>query len=502
MPIRHRGWPIVTQTHGIVNGVIIPDRGLPQMQQRSIGHTVRSGHETLQQRQRTHQVTRFRASVSSTRYRFGASIRSRFFGIAATFSGVVIVLAGCSNDSSTPEDRRFANDPTVEQTGSSETPTAPSAPTSESEPTGPIASPSSILRSRGAPDIVYLLHDNTITSVSIETRQSTIASWSATDSQSIVTIDDAPDGSQVAALVVPAEGGASVVIYDAAGTVVTQIDDLIDLTAMRATPVSDGTGGVQTPNFSFTLGWSSLGDQILLGSSDGQLLTIPVAGGDPIRYDDVASRVGMQNARWSPDGRSIGALIRDASDVGRIVVLTPEGSTLSATEVVGRENLPVGFSVEQFSWNVDGTSLFYVVADRTEGEALGGQLFELLLEQNMPVLITTSGRGGPSGTIASFTPSPDGRSIAVVIAISDDQSFDFHSLIVKSLRNGSTYDVPIGSLNAVPTIWWASDGLLWEQPTDAGPMFTLSQQDERQEPLNGGPREGTPVPQATPEPLG
>ncbi|MEJ7837864.1 MAG: hypothetical protein WKF81_03565 [Thermomicrobiales bacterium] len=376
--------------------------------------------------------------------------------------------------------------------------------TEDAEPTvaGPIASPSSVLRSRGAPDSLYSLTDNVITSVVIAEHQTSITEWSAQSGVEIAAIDGAPDGSRVAAILIPDVGDASMVIYDAAGAEQTRFDNLIAMDTLRATPVSDGTGGVTGASVHVTVAWASLGDQILVSSSDGQLVSVPSDGGDPIVYTPSSPLDGLQDARWSPDGSRIGAFLRNAAGLGRIEVLTPDGATVSRSESVGRENLPVGFSVEQFNWSVDGSSLFYVVADRTEGNPLGGQLYELILAKNSPILIATSGRGGPSGTIESFVLSPDGRSIAIVIAVIDADTVTFHSLLVKSLRNGSTYDVLIGSQSSVPEIWWAADGLVWNRDTADGSEFTIEMPGDIREPLINGARQGTPVPQATPAPLG
>lgn len=447
-------------------------------------------------------MTRFRRSDTARRIH---SIAARRYRVASTIVAVTcatVVLTACSNGSTTPDDRRFANDPTVEQTQSPESPVVEVTEEAEATEVGPIASPSSVLRSRGAPDTLYSLSDNVITSVAIGVESTSITDWSAEGGVEIAAIDDAPDGSRVAAMLIPDAGDASLVIYDAAGAEQTRFDNLIEMDTMRATPVSDGTGGVAGSSIHLTVAWASLGDQILVSSSDGQLVSVPTGGGEPVVFTVSTPLDGLQDARWSPDGSRIGAFLRNSDGLGRIEVLTPDGSSLSRTESVGRENLPVGFSVEQFSWSVDGSSLFYVVADRTDGNPLGGQLYELILAENSPILIATSGRGGPSGTIESFVLSPDGRSIAIVIAVIDVDTVTFHSLLVKSLRNGSTYDVPIGSQSSVPEVWWAADGLVWNRDTAEGSEFTIEMPGDIREPLTNGARPGTPVPQATPAPLG
>jgi hypothetical protein len=241
-----------------------------------------------------------------------------------------------------------------------------------------------------------------------------------------------------------------------------------------------------------------MGDQILAGASDGQLKSVPAAGGDPVTFEPDSPLDGLESAKWRPDGRSIGALVRNQSGIGELLTLAIDGVTLKSTVTVGTENLPRQNSVELFNWSVDGSSLFYLVTDRSSGDSTGGQLFELNLAENTPKLIATAGRGGPSGGIASFVPSPDGRSIAVTIAVRDGRTWSFHSLIVKSLRDGGSYDVPSGGLDDIPEVWWTSEGLAWNDVTRQSTEFVLAHPDGTEETITPDSLNGTPVPQATP----
>jgi WD40 repeat protein len=409
----------------------------------------------------------------------------------------ILTIVACDNDSSTPEDRRFATDPTEEGIVATEAPTQPPQPTAEAP--RPTASPAAILKTRGAPDTIYSLRDDTITAVTVVDEQTTIASWAPPENQEFAAIDDAPDGSQVAALVTTADNTAILVIYDSAGSTVVTVENILDLSGLSATPVSDGTGGALQTEMQLSISWSPLGDQILVSASDGQLRSVAASGGEPVSYEPDASLNGLESAKWSPEGNVIGALVRDASGIGKVYSLAIDGARLKVSELVTAESIPNANSIELFAWNVDGSSIFYVAANRQGNEAVGGQLFNRNLGDDSAALVATSGRGGPSGSIQSFVQSPDGRSVAVVIAVRDGRNWTFHSLLVKSLRSGTTYDVPVSGVNDVPGVWWVSDGLVWDIAGDPDDFFVLSKPDGSEIELTPGGAQGTPEIDATPE---
>jgi WD40 repeat protein len=410
----------------------------------------------------------------------------------------ILTVVACDNDSSTPEDRRFATDPTEEGVVATEAPTeTPAPPTAEAAK--PTASPAAILKSRGAPDTIYSLRDDTITAVTVVDGQTGITAWDAPEDQGFAAIDDAPDGSQLAALVTTADNTANLVIYDSAGSAVATVENILDLSGLSATPVSDGTGGALQAEMQLSISWSPLGDQILVSASDGQLRSVAASGGEPVSYEPDASLNGLESAKWSPEGNVIGALVRDASGIGKVYSLAVDGAKLKVSELVSAESIPNANSIELFAWSVDGSSIFYVAANRQGNEAVGGQLFNRSLGDDSATLVTTSGRGGPSGSIQSFVPSPDGRSVAVVIAVRDGRTWTFHSLLVKSLRSETTYDVPVSGVNEVPGVWWVSDGLVWNIAADPEDIFVLSKPDGSETELIPGDAQGTPKDDATPE---
>lgn len=453
-------------------------------------------------------MIRIRQPASRTFPRKGVNVSSKVgrFRLSSWLVACVValLLASCSNDSSTPDDRRFANDPADEETQATQTPTGTAVPT-VAQDTTPIASPASILKTRGSPETIYQLDEDGITSVTVADGTTTETTWAPGDGQRFAAIDDAPDGSRVAALVLPAnnsEGGANLVVFDSVGAVSLSITGILNLSSMFATPISDGTGGAMTQRPEVFVSWSPLNDQILVGSSDGQLRSVPTDGGEPIAYEPDVSLSGLEVAKWSPDGSVIGALVRDEAGLGRVLALSVDGASLASEVLIDSEDTENANSIEQFAWSADGSSILYVTASRENRDPVGGQLFNLDLDSGSSTLVATAGRGGPSAAIASFAPSPDGRLVAYVIAVRDGDRWIFHSLIVKSLRDGSSYDVPVGGINDIPDTWWVSEGLVWDRATSQDAAFVLVRPDGNEQELVPTATEGTAVTAATPEPAG
>jgi hypothetical protein len=417
---------------------------------------------------------------------------------------VALLLVSCNNDSGTPDDRHFANDPADEQPIATETPSSTPLPTPTRD-TSPKASPASILKTRGAPKTIYLLSADGITALTTGEADASETSWGPSTGKYFAAMDDAPDGSRVAAIELPLEAGsgtADLVVFDAAGGVSFTAADVLDLAAVDATPVSDGTSGAPVSTPGVFVSWSPLGNQILIGAADGQLHSVSLAGGEAVTFTSDTPLSGLQMARWSPHGSIIGALVRDNAGNGHLLSLTADGSTLTSEELVRADSRPNANSIELFQWSADGSSVLYVATRRENRQPSSGQLFRMDLKSGATLLVATAGRAGPSGIIASIDLSPDGRSIAYVIAVRDGDRQTFHSLVIKSLRDDRSYDVPVTS-NAVPGVWWVSQGLVWDQTMAGDPRFVLVRPNGdvvEIAPAEPGatPAGGTPVTDATP----
>jgi dipeptidyl aminopeptidase/acylaminoacyl peptidase len=397
----------------------------------------------------------------------------------------VVILAGilivsCGDDGGVKEDRRFANDPTEAGSAPTLTPTTEVTATvagDESAETGPETNPALLVDARGAPDGFYSLDDSEINAVTIDGSESAIQSWTAPEGQRFLAIDGAPGLAQVAALVDVGGNRLDLVIYDRAGTEVRRIESVLGVPSLETTPFTDGTTGAASADFGVSVSWSPLGDAILVGSSRGELRSLSLEDGDITTFEPSANLEGLVLAEWSPQGNAIAALVRDRTGVGRLSTFEVEGSTLTGTNLVDLEHLPQGNSVEDFAWNADGDRMFFVVADRQDGTVSGGQVYSTTIADRKTTLVLTSGRGGPSGSIGSIEPSPDGNAIAVVIAVQDRTGARFHSLIVRSLDEGSTYDVPTAAVRQLPAVRWVDGGLAWLAPAGDGWAVTMATDD-------------------------
>ncbi|MDQ3657510.1 MAG: hypothetical protein M3457_20840 [Chloroflexota bacterium] len=374
----------------------------------------------------------------------------------------VLVVAGllvaCADDSTTTDDRRFANEPSTEvpseATSPAQTPVA-SAPTPL-----PQASPESLLDAQDAPRFIFILLDDSIDVIDAagsEPPRRIIAP----DSRRFVAISRSPVEDRVAALTMPvaetADGRAEVVIYDRQGQILNGWSDLPSATGGIATPRPDADT-VPTPAPSIS--WGPDVNRILVAMGGSELVSIDIDGeASVLTVPSPVQRVA--HAAWSPQDDQVALLTPNADGSGAIWVFSPYVDGVSMRQVAppNADASNLG-SVTQFAWLPDGSGLAYILA---EDSGAGGQLYTINLKLGIKLLVATPGRGGPAAVIVDFALSPDGKAIAYTIAIPDGDRWQFHSLWVRSVQARAVYNVPAGNPERIERLWWAGSGIAWQQ---------------------------------------
>jgi dipeptidyl aminopeptidase/acylaminoacyl peptidase len=405
------------------------------------------------------------------------------------------VLVACGSEAQ--DDRRFANEPVTEQppTATSE-PASPVAPTATS---APLASPETLLATRGAPDTLYTVANTdlvalTLTADGPETKHITLP-----DGRPLLAFDASPNGDRVAVLVGPGEeaDGVVLLLFDRAGKPVGEARTVL---ATAATPQA----GAAPDAYNVT--WSPQGNAMLV-AGPSVLVNVPVSG-EPqsIPVDGIAGRILA--AAWSPQGTQIAVVVAHDDASQEVLLLGSDGRISDAPA----PRAEPGKSIEHLHWLADGSGLVYVRANLANGVPFGGQLFTYRLRDAEATLVATSGQGGPSATITTIAPSPDGRSVAYVISIRDGDHWAFHSLWVRSFKQPLSYQVPVDAVAAAPELWWVDRGLAWEQVVTEDPaspseiVFMNQAQEPRVLLETTPPASATPAaspvatPQATPAP--
>ncbi len=376
----------------------------------------------------------------------------------------VLVVAGllvaCADDSATPDDRRFANEPSTEvpeATSPAQTPVA-AAPTPL-----PQASPESLLDAPDTPRFIFILLDGSIDvidTVGSEPPRRIIAP----DSRGFVAIARSPVDDRVAALTMPVtetvDGRAEVVMYDRQGQVLKGWPDLPSATGNIATPRSDADAvPVPAPSIS----WGPDVNRLLVSMGGSELVSIDIDGAASV-IPVPAPVQQVTHAAWSPQDDQIAMLAPNAEGSTAIWVFSPYVDGVSMRQVAppNADASNLG-SVTQFAWLPDGSGLAYILSGNTGTGAAGGQLYTINLKLGIKLLVATPGRGGPAAEIVDFALSPDGRAIAYTIAIPDGEQWQFHSLWVRSVQTRAVYNVPAGNPERIERLWWAGSGIAWQQ---------------------------------------
>lgn len=395
--------------------------------------------------------------------------RSRFSRAAtvlALFCAASLLVA-CGQTSDDEEDRRFANDPSRNQQTTE--PVQPPTVAKATPTVRPLPSPETILRSRGAPRIVYAIVNGAIQSVEVDDAEPKAIRIRPPESERFVAIDSSPSGDRVAA--VTASTGSSTTVprlnlyvVDSVGALLQTWPDVIVLDAEPATPVVAGTGAL---DFDVMVDWGAQGNRIVVAGANGQMASATLEAD----VEAIAAPSGVteiQAVKWSPRGDRIAVLGVAVDNVTRIGLIDPFVAAPEFLPVAPIDEDGEQMQIRSFSWLPDGSGFVYLSGTGADGGAVGGQLFALDLETMSQRLVATAGQGGPSAMIRDFSVSPDGKAIAYTIVVPDGGDLRFNSLWVRSLRDQRALAMPVGNVIEVNALWWVDTGLLWGQAEARG----------------------------------
>ncbi len=385
----------------------------------------------------------------------------KYVGIAIVAS----LLAACADETTTRDDRRFANEPSTENAitavSVTETPINPAAtPVSDSAP----ASPESMLTANGAPDVVFDLLDGAIVVIDAATTAPPVR-IAPPEGWAFSSIAPSPVDDRVAALVTSAAqtdpGMLEVALYDREGSVLDRWTDLPGAENASATPVADGE--LVNASAAPSITWEPASGRLLVAPGGAELLTIDTDGQATVL--PVPSPVQrVEFAAWSPQDDQIALLARDEEGGAAIWVYSPYVDGVSMRQVAppNADASNLG-SVTKFRWLHDGSGLAYILSESSGMDAQGGQLYTINLKLGIRLLVATAGRGGPAAEIVDFVPSPDGQTVAYEIAIPDSDGWQFHSIWVRPVQGEGVYNIPVDVADGVDDFWWAGNGLVSRQ---------------------------------------
>lgn len=386
--------------------------------------------------------------------------------LATLLLGLVVILAACGGDTTRDsgerdEDRRFVTEQRPTHEPSAPPIASPRAQT-EPPPPPPTVSPQHVLVARGAPRFVYLLIDARLTAYDGDLRVFTPVA--VPEGVQVHDFSPSPTGDRVGVLGVQ-DQRVTVQFFGADGQ---PLGEAIVLAVVApevpsASPVASAQASPQaTPTLTvpwiLNIDWVPQGNAVLI-SGPGVLQRVSMDGSAmPVSRTGTSGTV--VNGIWSPMDSQV--VLQTQLVDGHHSVFVMDNGHDEANEITILHDSS-GSSVTNLQWLPSGLGLMMVAGNLDNGDLMNGQLYVYRFGDQVPVLIATSGQGGPAATITHAVVSPDGNSVAYAIMVRDLDTWYLHSLWVRPLKGGPAISVPVESDSPIITLLWSTEGLIWQQ---------------------------------------
>lgn len=377
-----------------------------------------------------------------------------------TLLSALVILAACGDGSSSDdadEGHRFATErrPTVQPSATLAATPVEQVLQPTSEPTIP---PEEALDVRGAPQFAYFLVGEELQVYDTVAR--TFASVNTSEDMVILDFASSPTGDRVGVLglldervVVQFFGADGEPLGDPTSMPITYMPPVVSPVASpAATPVTS-----RTP-LRLYVSWVPQGNAVIV-SGPGVMQRVSMSGVImPISRTGVTGTV--VKAIWSPMDSQV-AILTQLMDGHQGVFMLDSGH--DEARELEQLHLQPGQSLSNLQWLPNGLGLVLVAGNSSDGDLMNGQLYVYQFGDPVPMLVATSGQGGPAATITHAEVSPDGHSVAYVIMVRDQNEWHLHSLWVRPLKGGPGYSVPLESNEPIIDIVWTAEGLVWQQ---------------------------------------
>lgn len=387
---------------------------------------------------------------------------------------LLLVMTACGSQGGPEEDRRFANDPATDIPAE---PTQPSiAPdgvlVTEEVPTAlPPDAAQGLLEAEGAPAGV-MIRDGDVVMVVDPSRPGERAIVTFDETGSMLDFAPSPSGGRVVGLVRTPAGDLVVELRNTRDEVIDrwQIDEP---NADVASPVPENDG----VEAGFAVTWTGSKDRVLVTVGGDRLVNVDFENG-PQEIAIPSGFGSLFDASWSPIGDRIAMFGVGFSGAGTIWTISPyvDGDSFRQVMPLAADAADLG-SVTRYAWLPDGSGLLYILAQDTSEAHPGGNLYRIDLTTRQRQVVATPGRGGPSAQIVDFMVSPDGASVAYMVANPRPDVWEYHSLWLRSLNSVLYLAVDTGYVSEVTGMWWVGSGFAWETPSTDGNQLVF--QDRR-----------------------
>ncbi len=382
-------------------------------------------------------------------------------GLATVVLCASLVLAACgggSDDSSADDaDRRFVTD---RPTASATIATTPTEVVVAAEPTAvPTVDAEQVLVPRGAPRFVYMVVNDELQAYDATAR--TFTSIVLPSGLTLLDYSPSPTGDRVGVLGL-LDDDVIVQFYGADGEA---LGEAVVLTAKfpAATPAATPLASPVATPMSFqgsvlNIDWIPQGNAVLV-SGPGVLQRVSM-NSTVMPVSRTGATGSVTSAVWSPMDSQVVIQTRQANGDQAVYLLNSGHDEVTEIDVL---HDTFGPSITHLQWLPSGLGLMVVAGTVQDDTVMNSQVYVYRFGEPVPVLVATSGQGGPSGTISHAVVSPDGQSVAYAIMVRDLDQWRLHSLWVRPLRGGPALSIPVTSNSPITALIWSSEGLVWQQ---------------------------------------
>lgn len=232
-------------------------------------------------------------------------------------------------------------------------------------------------------------------------------------------------------------------------------DGILSVPLYGPAPMSGGDASVPI----VALDWSWDATKLAVAFADGSVGILPVPedeGQYPVAVERIVaagSAPANRSIEWSPGGNGIAYVAGD--DGQRHLVVVPLGQ--AAQTAVG--DAPV----RAVAWLPGRGRLAFV-------QQTSGSVFTVAADGTSRELLVSAGQFAPAASVMALHPSPDGRSLALVVfAPGADGAPVFQSLWTLAIDGGDVARMPVATGYRVAEVWWTAQGLTWRSVSLAAP---------------------------------
>ncbi len=361
-------------------------------------------------------------------------------------AGAVAALSACGS-TSTPDERRFANQPTP--TASSESGVTPTrVPVRDTVTSAPAISRAALMQVRGAITRIVLLDASECWSIRAD--GSDVVRFGPGSKQTFTEVAATPDGTSIATIASAGGGGEIVTILDKNGLTIRRVP--IPAPKKAQATILTGAG---------RLAWNAAGDQVLYAKQGGG---IDSAGktGEPTPMVVASQAAVPERVVWSPAADAVAFVSRKSAGASDgLYVGATSSRPVDAAELVKPSAEPR--SISQMAWLQDGRRILFTQGAQNANDGLSGDIFEVMASGASAKLLISAGLAAPVSAVGLFAVSPGEEAIAFTVWVPNGTAADFHSLWIKPLATGPAVRIEASVKVAVTGLWWTDTGLVWRE---------------------------------------